>query len=226
MATKKSTAVAVLERPRKKALTKKAAAEDTKLLKNRSKALAAGIDVTQFENDAASKREPTKKDLEAVGENAKALRDLYKRQAKGQVVMKEIQDAIDNIELKVLPTLLEAAGLIEATLPDGSQVLVVKEFYPNIKKEDEQKAFAWLRKHDFDAIIKTEVKSVFGKGEDAKALALMKLLQQKKVAFVSKEAIHALTLKAFVKEQLADGNTLPPTIGVHTISRAQLKAPK
>ena len=206
--------------------TKKAAVATSKVAKAKARAKDAGVDTSQFEADAAVVREPTQKDLENVGVKAKELKALYIRQAKGQVVMDQIAKDIAKIEVDELPALLDAAGLKTITLKDGSVVIVKKEYYPGINKENEQAAFSWLREHNFAELIKTQVHSVFGKGEDAKALAFMKLLQTKKIAFTAKEGIHAATLKAWVKEQMEKGATLPPSIGVHTVSRAQLKAPQ
>jgi hypothetical protein len=126
-----------------------------------------------------------------------------------------------------IPEAMKIAGLISFTLEDGTIVILSNENHASYTKINEPAVFAWLRKNGHAAIIKSVIAVQFGMGQDAKAEALVKLLTTKKYEdWTHKESIHAGTFKAFVREQLSEGNTLPKQIAIFEKSVATLKEPK
>ena len=108
-----------------------------------------------------------------------------------------------------------ALGLNSFTLSDGSK-LDVKTFYRgNIAKDRQEEAHDWLRDHNHADLIKNDVICSFGKGEDHDALVLMGKLSDIGVDYENKKHVHASTLKAFVREQIAEGVDIPmETFGI------------
>ncbi len=127
---------------------------------------------------------------------------LRKEIVAAETKLETLQGEYNTCVKKHLPDALEVAGVSKITLKDGITIVeVVSEFHANISEERSVGAFAWLRDHKHDGIIKTKLEVSFGKGDAAKAAALTAVLIERKESFSSKESVHPGTLKAFVKEQ-------------------------
>tara|TARA_R100000306_G_scaffold58472_1_gene56970 strand:- start:293 stop:829 length:537 start_codon:yes stop_codon:yes gene_type:complete len=123
-----------------------------------------------------------------------------------------------------LPESMLQLGLQSFTLDDGTK-LAIKTFYRgSIPKGREIDAFAWLDDHGHADLIKNEVKSTFGKGEDDEAQFLMTILDKHNLDYENKKAVHPSTLKAFVREQIESGKELPlDLLGVHIGQRSEIR---
>lgn len=109
-----------------------------------------------------------------------------------------------------LPDTLAEYGLSEVRLKDGKKIVVKEIVSAEIKKDNEEKAFAWLRENGFGDLIKRVISTSFGKGEDKVADALSQQLAKKGLNVADKASVHAQTLKAFVREQIEAGNAALP----------------
>jgi len=78
----------------------------------------------------------------------------------------------------------------------------------SIPANRKQEAYDWLRDHGLDDIIKNDVVLSFGRGEDDTANKVMLDLENKGFHPESKTHIHAMTLKAFVKERVENGQPI------------------
>lgn len=68
-----------------------------------------------------------------------------------------------------LPAMLNEMGISRFTLDDGSEVVVKQTFGGSITQANKAEAFAWLRDHGHDDIIKNTISVRFGRGEDDQA---------------------------------------------------------
>ena len=128
----------------------------------------------------------------------------------------ELQDLVDKhkrLTQTDLPDKMEEIGLEEVKLKTGQKITIKKDTFVNIPKAKKAKAFSWLTEKGFDALIKNDFKIVFGKGEQNRIKALVKVMGQRKLlkdlAYNINATIHPQTLKAFVKEQEEKGLTFP-----------------
>jgi len=176
--------------------------------------------------------------LSAVAAAAAALKAA---QAKIEDLKQQLKAAVA-AELKIaceeLPAAMSALGMQEFTLTTGEKITVKEEVHCDITGPKEEAAFAWLRAHEFDSIIKRQLVAAFGAGDDALANETYELLREKlpeDTELVSKQFVHAQTLKAFVKERLnaeraggvaAEAQLPQDLFGVWVINRAALKAAK
>lgn len=149
---------------------------------------------------------------------------------KAEEDLKKLSAEEHEIEFDILPTLMHELEIKDVTL-DGDIELRVAPFYrasipadPGIKT----KAFAWLRKNNFGGIIKREIKTNFTAGQDKAAAKLATFLKENGWNFDDKEAVHHMTLTAFVKEQVEKGNAKLPLdlLGAFIGEKATLKLPK
>jgi len=133
---------------------------------------------------------------------------------------------LDELRRRLLPDLMRDIGVSEFKLTSGAKVTIKELIEASIKAENQPKAFAWLRKNKFDSLIKNEVISRFGMKEDKKALALLKTLRKNGYDSTHKESIHGGTLKAFVREQLEAGKTIPTFFEIFEYREAKVERPK
>jgi len=126
-----------------------------------------------------------------------------------------------------IPSFFDEVGVKEIVMPDGAKVTVEEKVYPNISKENWDAAYAWLKKNNFDSIVKNEVKVSFGKGEDKKVAKILELLIKNDCQdFTNKQFIAPPTLGAFVRERLAEGADISPAISVNPVRKSVIKQPK
>jgi hypothetical protein len=118
-------------------------------------------------------------------------------------------EGLKKIQEQELPAAMAAAGLSKFTLLDGSSIEVKADVFPSIPEAKESLAFKWLNDNGFGAVIKDEVKCQFGKGETAKAKAMLAFAKEHGYPASEKMSVHAGTLKALVKEQRALGVVFP-----------------
>ena len=133
-----------------------------------------------------------------------------------------------------LPNLLLDAGLPGLTLADGSTINVQDNIFASIGDDNREAAHRWLREQGLGDLIKNVVSVTFGKGEDADALLLLHNIQEMGDndalhfgAVEQKEAVHASTLRSFVKERLKSGLPLPAeTFKLFEGKKTVIKRPK
>lgn len=142
------------------------------------------------------------------------------------LLLEEKGKQLTRLKMVDIPNAMAEAGTKYVELESGEAVEVEKFITGNIKEENREKAHAWLRKNNFGSLIKNTISCAFGMGEDAKALAVMKWLAGKKIPFAQKEAVHAGTLRSFVRERLEAGKALPPSIDYTSVPTATVKRPK
>jgi hypothetical protein len=123
--------------------------------------------------------------------------------------LKKAQLDLAHVSGEALPAALAEHGLTELKMADGSKVTVATVISANISKERSEAAHEWLRDNGFGDLIKNTVAVNFGKGEDDKAVELVKELEGEGFAVDQKEAVHPSTLKAFCKEQIEKGREIP-----------------
>ena len=133
---------------------------------------------------------------------------------------------LNELRRQLLPDLMQDIGVSEFKLTSGAKVTVKELIEASIKAENRPKAFAWLRANKFDSLIKNEVVSRFGMKEDKKALALLKKLKSQGYDSTHKESIHGGTLKAFVRERIEAGKTLPAFFEIFEYREAKVERPK
>lgn len=128
-----------------------------------------------------------------------------------------------------MPSALLALGLTGFDMDTGHRVALESSVHANIAKDRAAEAYQWLRDNGFGDLIKRDLKISFGRDEDTLAAELAAELRIKLPGHEidDKSAVHANTLKAFVKEQLSKGTDLPEDLlGIFTRREAVLIPPK
>lgn len=167
---------------------------------------------------------PTDEELAMVSKLAAKQRDLENSIAEMEEGLKKAKADLDQVRDKELPNALAEIGLSELKLTDGTKISIKTEVYANISEERSQAAFAWLRKNGHGALVKNIISAEFGKGEDEKAIEAATVLAEAGFSPKQKESVHAMTLKAFVKEQVNQGADIPLDLfGAHIVNRTKVE---
>lgn len=186
------------------------------------------MDLTQMmADDAAEVKLPTNKELQTVQDLVTEMVQLEAYIKESEEYLAALKKKHEIIQTGKLPEALEAFGLTEFVMVDGSRVKVKDEVYAGITEGNKDAAFSWLKETGNDGIIKNEVKLPFGKGQDREAQVLMDLLTTQGYSFNSLKTVHAMTLKAFVKDRLSRGESVPVDLfSVHIKRVAKFEKPK
>ena len=143
------------------------------------------------------------------------------------IQMDHLMEELQQVKENLLPDAMMALGLESFVLKSGYAVCVDKFYAGKIPDDRSSEAFAWLRTHGLESIIKREVKLVFGKGEDDRATETMIWMRKQGLDPVDKTGVHPQTLKSFIRERMENGQELPNELfGVFVGNRAKVTPPK
>ena len=125
--------------------------------------------------------------------------------------LKTLTERIDYFKTDVIPTYIQSLGLSEFKLEDGTEVTIGTKYYCNISEERSEAAFKWLTEHGHESLIKSTITLKFGAGLEEKVdhAVLKNFLTESDMTFDEKKAVHAQTLKSFVKGAVEDGTPIP-----------------
>jgi hypothetical protein len=138
--------------------------------------------------------------------------------------VKTTKDFLRKLTEEDLPNKLAEIGLTSVETKNGDKVTIKPFYRGHISKEKQAAAYKWLRENNHADLIKNEVKSVFGKGEDALAINIKEFLNKSGISFTDKESVHPQSLSAFIREQTEKGKALPhDLLGVHIGQIAKIK---
>jgi hypothetical protein len=160
--------------------------------------------------------------LEQISALAREQVDLEDQLLQAENKVKELKRALYDVSEVRLPEALLSVGMTSFTLEDGSTISCGKVYQAHISKANADAAHDWLRDNGHGDIIKNEIKVNFGKDQDAEANAFKEQLNAQGQVYTAKEAVHASTLKSFVRGELENGRDVPNDLfGVHltTVSK-------
>lgn len=165
------------------------------------------------------------------------------RSARGVVALqaavarvKELEDALDTAKAEVkrleeqeLPAAFTEDGIAELSLPSGQKAgrqLTVVGTFPSADKDPEKfaRAMEWWCANGYADTVKVEVSAAYGTGDRDAALGIYEQLRRDNRAYVSKsESVHAMTLRAAIKQRLEQGLPTPvEDLGCNVIRRVRL----
>ena len=161
--------------------------------------------------------------MPTIGDNSlKEMADLCAEQASLQEEMRQLEEqlkaksnAVLKLSREIIPAKMQELGLESLTLKDGSSVKVKQLVQASIPVPRREEAFKWLRDNGHGDLIKNQVSATFGKGEDQSANEFIDNINSLGYEHIQKVWVEPMTLKAFVREQIAEGTELPmDTFGV------------
>lgn len=162
--------------------------------------------------------------LKQIIKAANLLVEYNVTMVKAEEALKAAKERSRVLREETIPNMMLELSIKDLTLDSGQKLTLSQEVYASIPVDKADAAFSWLNKHGFGGIIKTEVKTEYGKGERALAEKLAIELCDRGLNTIFKESVHTSTLKAFLKEQIRDGKKCPMDLfGARPVMVAKIK---
>ena len=156
----------------------------------------------------------------------RALRGVEQEIEQAENHLKLLKQDKHRLATEQIPMLMDEMG-IERVDVDGATVTLKPFVSASIPADRKQEAFDWLREHGLDDIIKNDIIVSFGRGQDNAAGDVMYDLEQKGFHPEQKTHIHSMTLKAFIREQVEQGNSIDlDMFGAYVARTAEVKRKK
>lgn len=120
-----------------------------------------------------------------------------------------------------LPELMRELGLKSFELANGMKIKVAQYFEARITDPE---GFNWLENHGMSDIVKMNLTIGTRRSEKARLQPLIDLAATLNVEIAMKEAVHAMTLKAFVADSVRNGKELDfNLLNVYVGNKATIK---
>lgn len=191
---------------KKKVSKKKASKKKTSKKKVASKLL----DLFETETVQEKGEVPDENKMSELGKYIEQHDVLANRIQRGEELLKELKKSQNHILMVSIPELFESMGNLESfKLKDGRTIKVTGDISISIPSGKEEEAYSFFGDNDYGGIVKNMISVATGKGEEELANKTRKALSRGKIAFDEKRGIHASTLKATVKQLMADGKKIP-----------------
>lgn len=175
----------------------------------------------------APKDENLVEQVRAACEEAAELQDTIKGYESAAAAAKK---RLLDLTHKVIPTAMAEAGMGDTfSLDTGHKIKVLPFVNGSLPKEPDrrEKAMQILEDLGGAALIKTLVEVTFPKGDKDNADIAVDYLEGLGYDVKADEGVHASSLKAFIKEKMADGSEVPlDSLGLYAGSAAKITPPK
>lgn len=147
--------------------------------------------------------------LDSMTALARALLDADASVEDAEANLKAAKERARILREETIPSAMQELGLEEIKLDTGQKLSVKQDVYAAIPASSKEQAFTWLEQNGFGGLIKVEVTADYRKGEADAAMQLFQELQERGLQVEFGQSVHAQTLKAFLREQLANGTNVP-----------------
>jgi|TARA_Y100000114_G_scaffold136662_1_gene138314 hypothetical protein len=161
--------------------------------------------------------------VKSISDKCNHLKDLKKQVEEQEEKLSLLKNKTRDLEERVIPEMMQEAGVSLLKLADGSTVEVKPFYAAKIPESRVEEAFSWLRGKGFEDLIKNTVTASFSRGQDNQVSELIKVCEDNGFAYNKKEKVEPMTLKAFVKEQVETGKELPfDLFGVYIANKTKI----
>tara|TARA_R100000664_G_scaffold22123_2_gene31542 strand:+ start:533 stop:1138 length:606 start_codon:yes stop_codon:yes gene_type:complete len=135
------------------------------------------------------------------------LRVVEQEVEEAETLLKNLKAEKQKLSTQMIPDLMDEMG-VERVDVDGLTVTKKQIVAASIPVDKRELAFDWLRDRGLDDIIKNDVVCTFGRGQDNLAKDAFWMLKDKGLEPSTKTHIHPMTLKAFVKDRVEQGQEI------------------
>lgn len=135
------------------------------------------------------------------------LRVVEQEVEEAETLLKNLKAEKQKLSTQMIPDLMDEMG-VERVDVDGLTVTKKQIVAASIPVDKRELAFDWLRDRGLDDIIKNDVVCTFGRGQDNLAKDAFWTLKDKGLEPSTKTHIHPMTLKAFVKDRVEQGQEI------------------
>jgi len=172
--------------------------------------MANVIDFEDLKQDAGDLKKLQDDDLSGLSKLIQKQLDLDSEIENMEETLKDMKREREILSSETIPTKMQELGINETTMKDGSKVTVKEGFHCRIPKAKEEEALQYLKQEGLGDIIKNQVSTSFGTGEDNMAGDLAGYIESNfGITPDVKKSVHPSTLKATLKKRHEEGLTDP-----------------
>lgn len=162
--------------------------------------------------------------LDDMAELVRALLNSKMQVEEAEANLKILKENLRVLSEETIPSAMQELGLQSLVLETGQKIKISQDVYAAIPENGKPAAYNWLADNGFGGLIKTEVAVEFGKSERDKAVKFCARLLDQNMLPLMYESVHHSTLKAFLKEQIANGSNIPLELfGARPVWKAEIK---
>lgn len=162
--------------------------------------------------------------LTQMTEMARALVEAEHATERAEVALKEAKERERILREETLPSAMQELGVELLRLESGEELSMKQDVYASIPAASKVAAFKWLEDGGFSGLIKTDVVISYGRDEASIARKMLADLGKKGLSVKLNEAVNPQTLKAFLREQIAEGTDIPLELfGARPVWTAKVK---
>lgn len=166
----------------------------------------------------------TDKELTIVSDLANKQLKLASELSELEAALKAKKEELRLTSEQELPDAMQQAGLTQIKLSSGENITISEFYNAHISKANQEKAYEWLVTNGHEGLIKNEVLLKFGREETEVVDQTVFALQSRGLSPEVRQSVHPSTLKAFVKEQITNGNDIPTEpFGIYIGTKATIK---
>jgi len=160
----------------------------------------------------------------ALGDAVDRLITKQNEIAAMEAKLKDLKAEERKINQADIPTMMTALGFETITLLDGRKLAVKDSIQINIPAAMKPQAFVWMDENNHGALIKTGISLKFARGEQDEAHNAMDALAKMGMSPTKTDSVHPGTLKAWAREELEQGHSLPATLfKVHVVKMTTVR---
>lgn len=168
---------------------------------------------------------PTREQLQEITALAQRQLSAERTVDNSQESLDEAKRNLRRINENLLPDAMTEIGMDQFRLTDGTEIDVKETIRASISEKNRPGAYQWLHENGHDAIIRKSITIAFSPGEEHLHEMVQRFLDQHDIEFDGRSAINHNTLRAWVTNQLREGNTVPDDISHYEqrISKVKVK---
>jgi len=165
----------------------------------------------------------SQENIKSISDKCHQLQELQKQYKEKEDELSKIKSKVRDFEERVIPEMMQEAGVSKIKLKDGTEVEVKPFYAAKIPESRIDEAFSWLRSNGYEDLIKNTVTANFNRGQDNQVSELIKVCEEHGFAYSKKEKVEPMTLKAFVREQVEGGKKVPfDLFGVYIANKTKI----
>ena len=147
-------------------------------------------------------------DLGALSRAVELLQARQKEVDDAEDRLKKLKRDLRDVSENIIPEMMDNLGMAKITLASGQELSIKESIQASIPLNMRDAANIWLEGNGHGDLIKTSLTVKFAKGRKQDALAAKKVLEEFGVAPSLSEGVHPGTLKAWVREELNQGQAI------------------
>ena len=168
------------------------------------------IDFDDLKKDSGDLKNLQDSELQKLSSNIQKQLDYDIQIEELEETLKELKRERAILSEDTIPQQMQELGISDTTMADGSRVTIKEGFHCRIPKDKIEEAHTYLRENELGDIIKNQVVTSFGTGEDNMAGDLAGYIQENYgITPDVKESVHPSTLKATLKKRHEEGLSDP-----------------